>query len=107
MTRTSRSIREKVIVVILATTFVALLVAALALVIYETRTYRESALSDLTTQADLLALTSAPAQRNGGRSKRRKPMFSATDIVPTQALRSGSSGRQRTISVRISARVAR
>jgi len=33
-------------------------------------------------------------------------MFSATDIVPTQALRSGSSGRQRTIMTRISERVA-
>ena len=61
MPRASRSIREKVIVVILATTCVALLVAALALVIFESNTYREAAISDVTTQADLLALTSAPA----------------------------------------------
>ena len=41
--------------------------------------------------------TSARAHANGGRSKRRNAMFSATDISGTQALRSGSSGRQRTM----------
>ncbi|MEO8484965.1 MAG: ATP-binding protein [Betaproteobacteria bacterium] len=57
----SRSIRDKVMYVVLATTFVALVVAALALVVYETLTYREATLVDLTTQADILALASAPA----------------------------------------------
>jgi len=41
-------------------------------------------------------LTSARPSAKGLRSNRRKPMFSATDMAPTQALRSGSSGRQRT-----------
>ena len=61
MLSTVRSIRDKVMYVVLATTFVALVVAAIALVVYETVTYRESTLADLTTQADLLALASAPA----------------------------------------------
>ena len=45
----------------LATTFAALLVAAVALVIYEARTYREMWVADLTTQAEILARSSAPA----------------------------------------------
>ena len=61
MLRTVRSIRDKVMYVVLATTFVALVVAAVALVVYETITYRDATIADLTTQADLLALTSAPA----------------------------------------------
>jgi signal transduction histidine kinase len=45
----------------LTTTFAALLVAAVALVIYEAKTYREMWVSDLTTQAEILARSSAPA----------------------------------------------
>jgi signal transduction histidine kinase/ActR/RegA family two-component response regulator len=61
MLRAVRSIRDKVMYVVLATTFVALVVAAVALVVYESLTYREATLADITTQADLLALASAPA----------------------------------------------
>jgi signal transduction histidine kinase/CheY-like chemotaxis protein len=61
MLRTVRSIRDKVMYVVLATTFVALVAAAVVLVVYETITYRDATIADLTTQADLLALTSAPA----------------------------------------------
>ena len=61
MLRTVRSIRDKVMYVVLATTFVALVVAAVALVVYETVTYRDATIADLTTQADLIAITSAPA----------------------------------------------
>jgi signal transduction histidine kinase/ActR/RegA family two-component response regulator len=61
MLRTVRSIRDKVMYVVLATTFVALVVAAVALVVYESVTYRDATIADLTTQADLLAITSAPA----------------------------------------------
>ncbi len=55
------SVRRKVLVIVLVTTFVALLVSALALLSYEARGYREFLLSDVTTQADILARTSAPA----------------------------------------------
>ena len=61
MLRALRSVRDKVMYVVLATTFVALVVAAVALVVYETVTYRDATRADLTTQADLLALASAPA----------------------------------------------
>lgn len=47
--------------VVLATTFVALLVSAVALLSYEMRNYLEFAASDIVTQADLVARTSAPA----------------------------------------------
>ncbi len=55
------SVRRKLMVVVLVTTFTALLVAAIALVTYELRTYEKSWASDLTTQADILARASAPA----------------------------------------------
>ena len=55
------SVRRKLLVIVLVTTFVALLVSAMALLSYEARGYREFLLSDVTTQADILARTSAPA----------------------------------------------
>ncbi|HLF09925.1 MAG TPA: ATP-binding protein [Gammaproteobacteria bacterium] len=55
------SIRTKVIVVVLVTTFVALLVSTLVLLSYEIESYREFSASDLTTQADILARTTAPS----------------------------------------------
>ncbi|CAN5218721.1 hypothetical protein BH24PSE2_BH24PSE2_21750 [soil metagenome] len=57
----ARSVRLKFTVVILATTLVALLVAAVALLLYDVRTYRQAWITDLVTQADILARTSAPA----------------------------------------------
>src|SRR4051812_1566 len=57
----TRSIRGKVILVVLATTFVALLVAAVAMVLYESENYRKATVADLTTQADILARANAPA----------------------------------------------
>jgi signal transduction histidine kinase len=57
----NRSVRRKLMVVVLVTTFTALLVAAIALVTYELRTYERTWASDLTTQADILARASAPA----------------------------------------------
>jgi signal transduction histidine kinase/ActR/RegA family two-component response regulator len=57
----NRSVRRKVVVIVLVTTFVALLVSAGALLTYEARNYREFLLSDVTTQAEILARTTAPA----------------------------------------------
>jgi two-component system, sensor histidine kinase len=56
-----RSVRRKVLAIVLVTTFVALLVSAVALLSYEARGYRNFLMSDVTTQADILARTSAPA----------------------------------------------
>jgi signal transduction histidine kinase len=55
------SVQRKVMVMVLATTFSALFVAAAALLLYEVRTYRDSWLNDLATQADILGRSSAPA----------------------------------------------
>jgi hypothetical protein len=57
----ARSIRLKLALVVLATTLTALLVAGVALVINDLRAYRQAALSDLLTQADILGRASAPA----------------------------------------------
>jgi two-component system, sensor histidine kinase len=58
---TTGSIGRKLTRLVLATTFAALFVAAVALVIYEAKTYREMWVADLTTQAEILARSSAPA----------------------------------------------
>jgi signal transduction histidine kinase/ActR/RegA family two-component response regulator len=57
----ARSVRQKVMIVVLATTLTALLVTALAMLLYETRAYRTSVVGDLTTQADILGRASAAA----------------------------------------------
>ena len=56
-----RSIRHKLNWVVLATTFVALSLAGLAMVIYDLRSYQQNWERDLLTQADLLGLATAPA----------------------------------------------
>ena len=56
-----RSIRSKVMLVVLATTVAALFVVAIALIIYESRTYERSTAEGLMTQAQILARTTAPA----------------------------------------------
>jgi len=61
MLRGTRSIRQKVMFVVLATTVSALLVAGAALLLYETRAYRAATIEDLRTQADILARASAAA----------------------------------------------
>ena len=56
-----RSIRGKLMLVVIAATFTALLCTAVILVIYDLRTYQRSWVNDLVTQADILGLASAPA----------------------------------------------
>jgi signal transduction histidine kinase/CheY-like chemotaxis protein len=55
------SVRRKVMVITIVTTFAALLVSVLALLSYEAREYRDFLVNDLTTQADILAVNAAPA----------------------------------------------
>jgi two-component system, sensor histidine kinase len=57
----SHSIRRKLMLVVLFTTFAALLVAATALIYYDVRSYRQSSVDNLVTQAEILARASAPA----------------------------------------------
>ena len=56
-----RSLRKKVIAVVLVTTLAALLVSSLVLLAYEANNYREFLIDDAQTQADILARTNAPA----------------------------------------------
>ncbi|HSH92082.1 MAG TPA: ATP-binding protein [Ramlibacter sp.] len=56
-----RSIRQKLNWVVLATTFIALTLAGIAMVIYDLRSYQQTWEDDLRTQADLLGLATAPA----------------------------------------------
>jgi signal transduction histidine kinase/ActR/RegA family two-component response regulator len=57
----STSIRRKLTVVMLGTAIVALLVTATAMIVYEARTYHQTWVDDLVTQAEIIGKTSASA----------------------------------------------
>ena len=57
----STSIRRKLTFVMLSTAVVALLVTSTAMIIYEARTYHQTWVDDLVTQAEIIGKTSAPA----------------------------------------------
>lgn len=57
----SKSISRKLMLIVLSTTFLALLVAATAMLMYEVHSYRAAWLNELTVQADILARVGAPA----------------------------------------------
>jgi signal transduction histidine kinase len=61
MLNVTRSIRHKLALVMLATTFTALIVTGAALVIYDLRAYRDAGISELTTHAEILGRAAAPA----------------------------------------------
>ncbi len=56
-----RSLRFKVMLVVLAITAIALTLSATALLVYELHGYRQAWVDDLSTQAELIARASAPA----------------------------------------------
>ena len=56
-----RSLRAKIVIVVLLTTFVALAVSTATLLVYEAHNYSAFLLNDAATQADLLADITAPA----------------------------------------------
>jgi signal transduction histidine kinase/ActR/RegA family two-component response regulator len=59
--RIATSVRRKLMLVIFGATFTALSLAAFAMVLFEAGAYRQSWIDDLTTQAKIVARTSAPA----------------------------------------------
>jgi signal transduction histidine kinase len=56
-----RSVRYKLLLVVVATTLAALVVTGAAMVFYDVRAYQRSWVDDLMTQADILGRVSAPA----------------------------------------------
>ncbi len=57
----SKSLRTKFLLAMLLTTLAAVLVALIAITAYDLNLYRESLISDMNTQAELLGQTTAPA----------------------------------------------
>ena len=60
LARPGRSIRGKLLAVIIGTAFSALMVAAAALMVYDQRAYRQARIDDLSTLGDVLAAASGP-----------------------------------------------
>jgi len=56
-----QSIHRRILIVVLATTALALVLAGAALAVLDLRSFREGWVSDLTSQADVLGLAAAPA----------------------------------------------
>jgi two-component system, sensor histidine kinase len=61
MRNPGRSVRSKLMLVVLVTTVAALVVVAIALVIYESRAYEQGNVNALMTQAQVIGRASAPA----------------------------------------------
>ena len=61
MLQDSGSVRRKLIVMAVSTTFVGLLAACAAMLVYDLRTFQRYWVDDLTTQADIIASVTAPA----------------------------------------------
>jgi signal transduction histidine kinase/CheY-like chemotaxis protein len=57
----SGSVRSKLILMAVSTTFVALLAASLAMLLYDLRTFKQYWVDELMTQADIIASVTAPA----------------------------------------------
>ena len=57
----ARSIRQKLNFTLMATTLLALVLAGIALVVFDLRSQLRTIEDDLTTQADIMALVSGPA----------------------------------------------
>jgi signal transduction histidine kinase/ActR/RegA family two-component response regulator len=57
----SGSVRSKLIMMAVSTTFVALFSAAIAMLLYDLRTFQQTWVDDLTAQADIIAAVTAPA----------------------------------------------
>jgi signal transduction histidine kinase/ActR/RegA family two-component response regulator len=56
--RATESVRNRLLLVVMITTFAALSIAAAALIVYDVRTYERSRLADLSTLADVLSAAS-------------------------------------------------
>ena len=61
MQHDSGSVRSKLILMAMSTTFVALFAASIAMLLYDLRTYKQYWVDDLMTQADIIASVTAPA----------------------------------------------
>ena len=61
MTSGARSVRAKLLAVVLLTTLAAVMFAIAAMTVYDLTRYRQGWIADLTTQAELLGQTTAPA----------------------------------------------
>ncbi|WP_051293978.1 hybrid sensor histidine kinase/response regulator [Pseudoduganella violaceinigra] len=61
MATAAGSVRIKLILTALATTFVALVVTTVAMLVYDLKSFQQGWVDDLTTQAELVATASAPA----------------------------------------------
>ncbi len=61
MQHDSGSVRSKLILMAVSTTFVALLASSIAMLLYDLRTFKQYWVDDLMTQADIIASVTAPA----------------------------------------------
>ncbi len=104
LSRLQRSVRTKLLVLMLTTTGVALVVAVAALVVYDLRTYHERWIADLTTQAEILGRSSIAAvafdDKRAARENldllRVRPAILAAAIYDEHGLLFASYGREGT-----------
>jgi signal transduction histidine kinase/response regulator RpfG family c-di-GMP phosphodiesterase len=95
ITLVRRSISTKFMLAVLVTTFTALLATATAVLVFDIQSFRESAVNDLSTQADILAKVSTPALEFGDRAVAQENLaqLRARPNVTAAALYAGDGSR--------------
>lgn len=86
--RARRSVRRKVMLVVLATAAMAMLVEGAAMLSHDIGEYRESALADLVTEASIVALSTAPMVASDDRQSAERTLeaLQARSTLLTAAL---------------------
>jgi signal transduction histidine kinase/DNA-binding response OmpR family regulator len=101
ITSVRRSISTKFMLAVLATTFTALLATAAAVLVLDIQGFRDSAVNDLSTQADILAKVSTPALEFGDSAVARENLaqLRARPGVTAAALYAADGSRFATYAV--------
>ena len=97
-----RSVRGKMLAVVLATTLLALLVNAAALIWYNVEDYRHTQVADVRTQAEILGRASAAALAFGDQREAQRDlgMLQARADVEAAALYSADGSSSRSMCVK-------
>jgi signal transduction histidine kinase/CheY-like chemotaxis protein len=92
--RDSGSVRSKLILMAVSTTFVALLAAALAMLLFDVRAFQRYWVDDLNTQADIMASVSAKSAQQNLAVLRVRPQILAAAIYTSSGALFASYSRE-------------
>ena len=91
----SGSVRSKLILMVVSSTFAALLAASIVLLLYDMRSFKQSSVDDLMTQATILASVTAPAlaSNNPETAQQHLTMLRERNHILSGAIYTAAGGR--------------